>query len=143
MLPLKFFITFLKISFFRYFVAKKNSYMWYVGAGFVVIAVILIFLISGSKPNYTDFAKCLSANEITMYGTYNCGHCNDQKEMFGKAFVYVDYVECDPSGFNAQPEVCKEKKIRGYPSWEVNEKILPGKMPMEALSSMSGCELPR
>ncbi|MDX2243587.1 MAG: hypothetical protein NW224_23145 [Leptolyngbyaceae cyanobacterium bins.302] len=61
-----------------------------------------------------------------MYGAYWCPHCTRQKEMFGSAFQGIDYVECDPRGANPRPNLCKEAGIKGYPTWEINGKVLVG-----------------
>ena len=49
----------------------------------IIIIIALWFVFSGSFVNYDDFAKCLTENGATMYGTVWCGHCNNQKDMFG------------------------------------------------------------
>lgn len=62
-------------------------------------------------------AKYLSEKGMVMYGAYWCSHCKEQKDEFGDAFQYVDYVECDAQGPNANPDECQAKGIEGYPTW--------------------------
>ncbi len=74
-----------------------------------------------------------------MYGAYWCPHCAQQKELFGEAaFRSIDYVECDPSGTNARPSLCKKAKITGYPTWEIKGKLYPGTQSLEDLAKLSG-----
>ena len=65
--------------------------------GVVVILLAGAFIAGRHYRNhkYDAFAKCLATKQTTMYGLYWCPHCIEQKEMFGDAFHYVPYVECD------------------------------------------------
>lgn len=105
--------------------------------GIIVIAVI-IFLIVPRKPGvreWDDFATCLSENGAAMYGTDWCSHCQDQKEMFGKSFDKVNFVDCDRSR-----EECLSAGIEGYPTWKVNGNNYPGVQSFQKLASLTGCE---
>lgn len=62
-------------------------------------------------------AKFMSEKGMVMFGAYWCPHCQDQKKLFGDAFKYVDYVECDEKGPNANPDECVANGIEGYPTW--------------------------
>lgn len=74
-----------------------------------------------------------------MYGAYWCPHCTHQKDMFGTAaFKNIDYVECDPRGEKARPELCKAAKIQGYPTWEIRGKFFTGVQSLEELAKYSG-----
>lgn len=90
----------------------------------------------------TDFreglAKHLTATGAVMYGAWWCPHCNEQKELFGDAFKYVNYVECDPRGENPKPWLCREKGIRGFPTWEIGGRMYEGLLPLEQLARLSG-----
>ena len=76
-----------------------------------------------------------------MYGAYWCPHCANQKQMFGPSFKYVKYVECDPKGNDANPQLCTEKGIDGYPTWIHGDTRLSGEQTLRELSSISGCKL--
>lgn len=80
-----------------------------------------------------------------MYGAYWCSHCENQKAMFGKQAVReLTYVECDPRGADAKPELCRQKKITGTPTWEFADgSRIEGEVPLEALAQKTGCELPK
>jgi len=97
-------------------------------------------------PNTNDnFAACLTESGMKLYGAYWCHNCVDQKNDFGDLFHYIDYIECaegDPEG-KAQPEVCQEKGIRGYPTWiTAGGERLVGRQSLQKLSEVSGCSLP-
>lgn len=97
---------------------------------------------SEPEPAETDFptglARHLTDTGVVMYGAYWCSHCKDQKEWFGSAFKYIDYVECDPKGKGAKPYLCQEKGIKGYPTWEIGGRFYEGAIPLEALAELSG-----
>ena len=108
----------------------------------VIAAILYISISSASKPGkYDDFAKCLTEKDVKEYGAFWCPNCAKQKEMFGKSFQYVTYIECDARGKNPQPSLCKEKNIKGYPTWEYNETFLEGVQSLEELSQWTGCSL--
>ena len=111
------------------------------GAAVVLILAVLFFLQESQPGNYDEFAQCLAENNATMYGTFWCSHCNDQKSMFGKSWKYVNYVECSTPEYTPT-QVCEDAGIRGYPTWELgNGTRYPGAMPLEQLSSLAGCPL--
>ncbi len=90
---------------------------------------------------YDEFAQCLTEKGAVFYGTYWCPHCADQKEMLGSSMKFINYVECDPQGKNAQPELCAENNIRGYPTWIIDGKSYSGTQGLERLSELTGCQL--
>jgi hypothetical protein len=38
---------------------------------------------------------------------------------------YLTYVECDKKGTNSKRDTCKEKKVPGFPTWEINGEFFP------------------
>merc|ERR1711920_110700 len=92
-----------------------------------------------STPEAINLAKKLQTLDSKMYGAYWCGHCWEQKQNFGyEAFYkYVHYVECDKEGYNSQRSLCKEKKVPGYPTWEINGELFPGEMSLEELQEIA------
>lgn len=86
----------------------------------------------------TGLAMYMGQHGAVMYGSYKCPHCNQQKKMFGGAFKYIKYVECNPTGENANPSLCLAKGIMNYPTWEIDGRFYEGAMPLEELSSISG-----
>tara|TARA_Y100000310_G_C20666865_1_gene808023 strand:- start:1563 stop:1970 length:408 start_codon:yes stop_codon:yes gene_type:complete len=129
---------------------KKNSgVIWMV----VIIGILVIggfFLLSSgsgskySKEELDKFAKCLTEEGTVMYGAYWCPHCAKTKKKFGQSFRYVTYVECDPNGENEQAELCIEKEIQGYDTWDFGDgtRYEGGEPSFELLAERSGCAVP-
>ncbi|MDO8750759.1 MAG: vitamin K epoxide reductase family protein [Dehalococcoidia bacterium] len=88
-------------------------------------------------------AQHLTDRGVVMYGGFRCPHCATQKAMFGDAFRYVRYVECDPSGKNADPLLCAQKRINAYPTWEIGGRFYQGVLSLERLASLSGFTAPQ
>src|ERR1700731_492039 len=89
---------------------------------------------------YDEFAKCLAARQAKMYGLYWCPHCAEQKEMFGKAFQYVPYVECAIKDSHELAPACSAAGVKLFPSWQFGtNKPIEGVFPMQELSDKTGC----
>ncbi|MEG5025361.1 vitamin K epoxide reductase family protein [Microcoleus sp. AT8-B1] len=74
-----------------------------------------------------------------MYSSFTCDHCQMQKESFGKeAARILNYIECNPQGKNARPDLCEAAKIQGTPTWEINGKFYPGQKSLQELADLSG-----
>lgn len=111
-----------------------------------VIASLLLSACGDSLGDkYVSFADCLVQKEVKIYGAYWCPKCAKQKKMFGTdAFKKINYIECDPRGYNAKPDLCLEKKIQRYPTWEFKDgKMMIGIQELGALSEKTGCSLPQ
>ena len=114
-----------------------------------VVAVVIVVLLGivwwgyaavTGPGTYDAFAQCLTEKGATFYGAFWCPHCQDQKKQFGKSMQYVQYVECSTPDGKAQIDVCKEKDIRGYPTWTFADgSRLTGAIPFEQLSEKTGC----
>ncbi len=99
---------------------------------------------SESSPDQIALAAHLQTIKARMYGAYWCPHCHTQQELFGKqAFTALTYIECDPRGKDAQPDLCKAAKIQAYPSWEIRGKYYTGRQSLEKLAILSGYKGPR
>lgn len=94
---------------------------------------------SESVPDQIALATYLQGIKAKMYGAYWCPHCHAQQELFGKqAFTAITYIECDPRGKDAQPDLCKAAKIQAYPTWEIRGKYYTGRLSLEKLAILSG-----
>jgi uncharacterized membrane protein/glutaredoxin len=92
-----------------------------------------------SNPSQIALAQHLKQIGAKMYTAYWCPHCYEQKQLFGQEAVKsLNLVECDPQGRNAQPKLCQEKGIQGFPTWEINGKLDSGVKPLEKLAQLSG-----
>src|SRR2546430_1164979 len=77
-------------------VRRGPRWIW-IGGVFVVLAIAWAgyYFLYYRKPLSTldSFAQCLTSKGTKMYGAWWCPHCKDQKESFGFALQYVNYVE--------------------------------------------------
>ncbi len=88
-----------------------------------------------------DFAKFLTNKKVVMYSAYWCPHCNDQKQLFGKAAVKeLTIVECAKDGLNNNYKLCQQKNIEGFPSWEINNTIYSGTRDLNELAKLTEYE---
>lgn len=83
-------------------------------------------------------AQKLEARDAKMYGAYWCTHCYDQKQKFGiRAFKKIKYIECDQYGKDTKFKMCRDKRIPGYPTWEIGGKLYPGEIVLEDLEKLA------
>lgn len=123
------------------------SYYLYAAAGVAVVGLFAAVAMNAVKSNapsaYDGFAQCLTEKGVKMYGAWWCPHCQNQKDLFGSAFQYVDYVECSPGTGNSMLPVCKDAGVEGYPTWMFADGTkASGEQSFEALAAKSSCELP-
>jgi len=118
---------------------------------FRIFAVLaLVIFISGSFPRSSEaankldvFAKCLTAKKAKMYGLFWCPHCADQKEIFGSAFQFVNYVECGVPGTHKETDECKAAGVVHFPTWEFSDKSRKeAVLQLDSLSKQTGCPIP-
>jgi len=122
-------------------IKKKTLKLSLVSIGILVFIIGSIsYLTSQEDPKISELAQCLTENDATMYGAFWCGHCEDQKKLFGNSFKHIDYVECDERGDNPQPERCQIEGIEGYPTWKINGQTMSGVISLNQLSGVAGCE---
>jgi hypothetical protein len=94
---------------------------------------------SESVPDQIALATHLQTIKARLYGAYWCPNCHTQQELFGKeAFTAITYIECDPRGKDAQPDLCKAANIKAYPTWEIRGKYYTGRQSLEKLAILSG-----
>jgi len=87
------------------------------------------------------FAKCLTEKGMKFYGSKSCSWCAKEKEAFGDALQYVDYVECVGDDGN-WAKVCQDAQITSVPTWQSPDGTKEsGYKTLEQLAEMSGCSL--
>jgi hypothetical protein len=98
---------------------------------------------SAEQGNVESFAKCLAEKKATMYGSFLCAHCDDQKNLFGSSFRYVPYVECSIRGSRLMTFACTAAQIRYTPTWIFDDgERRVGLQSLKGLSEKTGCKLP-
>lgn len=90
-----------------------------------------------------QFARCLTEKKVVMYGSFLCPHCQEQKELFGDAWPYVQYIECSMPGSRQMTAACSAAHIQHVPTWVFpNGQRREGMTPLKELSDRTGCKLP-
>jgi glutaredoxin len=91
-----------------------------------------------SSANEIALAKHLHKIGAKLYTAYWCPHCHSQKQRFGKEAVkHLEVVECDQRGVNPQTQLCRAKRVRAFPTWEINGKLYPGNHSLENIANFS------
>ncbi|MCP9851055.1 vitamin K epoxide reductase family protein [Cyanobium sp. Morenito 9A2] len=91
-----------------------------------------------STPQTLALAEHLTAEGAVMYTAWWCPHCHEQKELFGKqATAKLKLIECAPDGQNSQRALCEQKKIEGFPSWEIKGSLSSGVKTLKELAKLS------
>jgi len=97
-----------------------------------------------SGPSEIALAQHLEEIGAKKYSAYWCPHCQQQREMFGQeAFEYINVIECAEDGQNAQPQLCRDAGIQGFPTWEINGEKYSGARSLSELAELSGYTGPR
>ncbi len=101
-------------------------------------------VLATSDSKVVQLAQCLKDAGATFYGAFWCPHCKRQKELFGKEGVAaLQYVECSTPDGNSQTQICKDKKIESYPTWEFKDGTrLTGEVSLADLAKKTSCTDP-
>ena len=98
-----------------------------------------LLVTSESTKETIEFAKYLKDNDVVKYSAYWCPNCLNQSELFGKqAYKELNVVECARDGINSQTQLCIDKKIKGFPTWEINGNLILGVLSLKELSKLTG-----
>ena len=98
-----------------------------------------LIITSESTKESIAFAKYLKDNGVVKYSAYWCPNCLNQGELFGKqAYKELNVVECARDGKNSQTQLCIDKEVLGFPSWEINGNLIIGVQSLEELSKLTG-----
>lgn len=117
----------------------------------IIAAVIGLMVYASSERNkkqealgvaLTPFATCLKDSGAVFYGAFWCPHCQEQKALFGSAKDSLPYVECSLENGKDQTQICIDKKVERYPTWEFNGERVEGVLGLAELSQRTGCLLP-
>lgn len=82
-------------------------------------------------------ATDLKSLDAKLYTAFWCSHCYEQKQTLGKeAMEIVKYIECDRQGLNSRRSLCQERKVKGYPTWEIGGVLYAGTQSIEDLEGI-------
>jgi len=110
----------------------------------VIVGIGFISYRDANTPGQLDgFAQCLTDKGAVFYGAFWCRHCQSQKKQFGRSARLLPYVECSKPDGQGQLQVCIDKQIKGYPTWEFADgSRLDGEVPLQKLAEKTQCTLP-
>ena len=98
-----------------------------------------LIITSESNKESIELAKYLTDKGVVKYSAYWCPNCLKQSELFGKqAYKELNVVECARDGINSQTQLCIDKNIKGFPTWEINGKLFLGVLSLKELSNLIG-----
>lgn len=122
---------------------KKHPLLIVLVAVAVIAAGAMIVGAYNVSSPLDGFATCLKDKGATFYGAFWCPHCQNQKKLFGKSQSKLPYVECSTPNGKGQTQVCSDKKVEGYPTWEFTDGSREsGELTLERLAEKTGCSLP-
>jgi hypothetical protein len=125
----------------------KTTYIYAVLIVALVVGLIVIRNASDTSSNATQtkydvFAQCLADAGAKFYGAYWCPHCQAQKKLFENSKL-LPYIECSAPSGQAQTQICIDKNITSYPTWEFTDGTrLDGEQTFEALGAKTSCAVP-
>src|SRR3989344_7448512 len=120
----------------------KNKLVWLVGGALLVAGIVWLIMAPTKPGKLDDFASCLAEKGAIFYGAFWCSHCQNQKALFGNSAKLLNYVECSTPNGRGQEQICIDKKIEGYPTWEYADGSREsGELTLEHLAEKSGCVL--
>jgi|SRR3989344_1551539 len=127
----------------------NNVKIFFLVISLLILGVIATVLLKSgtSAPagpgKYDEFAMCLKDKSAVFYGAFWCPHCQAQKKMFGSSAKLLPYVECSTADGSGQLQICKDKNISSYPTWEFADGTrLNGEIPLLQLAEKTSCLLP-
>ncbi|HLD27237.1 MAG TPA: hypothetical protein VJB39_00105 [Patescibacteria group bacterium] len=122
---------------------KTNHIIIWVIIGLAIVGLIALKVYLDSRPGELDqFARCLGENGAIFYGAFWCSHCQAQKAMFGRSDKLLPYVECSTPNGQGQLQICQDKNVESYPTWEFADgSRLTGEIALSKLAEKTACEL--
>lgn len=127
----------------------KNKNIFFSVVVILILGVVITVLLNMEKTpagpgKYDEFAICLKDKGAVFYGAFWCTHCQATKKLFGSSQKLLPYVECSTADGRGQLQICKDKNIEGYPTWEFADgSRLYGELSLEELADKTSCILPQ
>ncbi|MFP4589568.1 MAG: lamin tail domain-containing protein [Candidatus Acetothermia bacterium] len=81
-------------------------------------------------------ASCLTRKGVILYSLKACSHCQTQKDEFGSAIEFINYVECSKNR-----KICSNAGISTVPAWYFGrqDRWEIGAKSLNELSSLANC----
>ena len=98
-----------------------------------------LIITTQSTKDSISLAKYLTRKGVVKYSAYWCPNCLYQSELFGQeAYKELNIIECARDGKNSQTQLCIDKKVEGFPTWEINGEMILGVQTLKDLSELTG-----
>ncbi|HEV7702438.1 MAG TPA: hypothetical protein VGO63_03310 [Candidatus Paceibacterota bacterium] len=117
--------------------------------GILILGTIATVILRGGATapagpgKYDEFATCLKDKGAVFYGAFWCPHCQAEKKLFGSSVKLLPYVECSTADASGQTQICIDKGVKSYPTWEFADMSrLTGEIPLQQLADKTSCVLP-
>ena len=123
---------------------KTNlTLIWSVVAILIIAGIFFLIAQKNREPGELDeFAVCLKDKGAVFYGAFWCSHCQNQKKFFGNSARLLSYVECSTPDGGGTLDVCKQKNVESYPTWEFADGSREvGEVSLQRLAEKTGCQL--
>ena len=96
--------------------------------------------------NHDEFAQCMANKGVKFYGAFWCPHCQEQEKWLAASRDTLAkenlYVECSTPDAKDQTQICKDKKITGYPTWFFPDGTSVTKeLTLQELSDKTSCPI--
>ena len=120
----------------------------YILIGIIVLAGVVYVIIAPPRTvagKYDAFATCIKNSGAVFYGAFWCPHCQAEKARFGSSEKFLPYVECSTPDGQGQTQVCKDKGIQSYPTWQFanSTTTVNGELELSDLAQRTSCPLPQ
>jgi hypothetical protein len=123
---------------------KKSTLFWGVIALLIVGGIGANWYMQTLPGKYDDLARCLTEKGAKFYGAFWCPHCQTQKKWFGNSEKLLPYVECSQPNGKDRMQICIDKTIEQYPTWEFADgSRLMGEQQPATLAEKTGCAMPQ
>lgn len=122
---------------------NKSTLFWGVIALLIVGGIGSSWYMKTLPGKYDHLAQCLGEKGAKFYGAFWCPHCNEQKKLFGNSEKLLPYVECSQPNGRDRTQICIDKNIEQYPTWEFADgSRLTGERQPAELAEKTGCAMP-
>lgn len=129
---------------------NNNAKIFLIVIGVLILGTISTALLRGAGQNsggpgkYDEFATCLKDKGAIFYGAFWCPHCQAQKKLFGSSAKLLPYVECSTLDGNGQTQICIDKGVNSYPTWDFADgERINGEVSLDKLVEKTSCVLPQ
>ncbi len=90
------------------------------------------------SPRLQALASHLRLSGARFYGTYWCGTCQEQKQLFGSSAKRLPFIECTPNGRNGLvAPACQRAQVNSYPTWIIRGERYHKVLSIDELARLS------